>query len=170
MNEGKKFEQDWKKSVPKNVYYLRLKDNAASFGQDSKLTRFTSTNPYDCIMFRDGILFPMELKSTESRSITIQRDEKEESKMIKLHQIIGLNDASKTNGVIAGFVFDFRGSNTYWLNIKHFMTFLKESDKKSINENDVVKYNGIIIDKNKLRTRYIYDIDKLLKGIARGDE
>lgn len=169
MNEGKIFECYWKKSIPDDVYYLRIKDSASSFGQDSEKSRFTPKNPYDCFVFYNGFLFPMELKSTEGTSISIQRNRDEKSKMIKLNQIEGLTEANKFNNIISGFIFDFRGSETYWISIDNFKDFIENTDKKSINEKDVIKYKGIIISKSKKRTRYTYDIKKLLTDIIRGE-
>ena len=170
MNEGKIFESYWKKSIPEDVYYLRIKDSASSFGQDSEKSRFTPKNPYDCFVFYNGFLFPMELKSTEGTSISIQKNKDEKSKMIKLNQIEGLTEANKFNNIISGFIFDFRiSSNTYWISIDNFNNFIENTEKKSINEKDVIKHKGIIISKSKKRTRYIYDINKLLTDIIRGE-
>ena len=164
--DGKEFEQQWKKSVSDDMYYLRLKDSPSSFGQDSTYVRFTLNNPYDCFIFYNHFLFPMELKSTESTSISIQRNKEEKGKMIKINQINGLSESNKYNGVFAGFVFDFRSTtNTYWLSIDNFNLFLYENDKKSINEKDIIKYKGIKIEKEKKRVKYIYRIDKLLLDI-----
>lgn len=168
MNEGKKFETQWKKSVPNDVYYLRIKDSASSFGQDSAATRFTLQNPFDCFVFYNGNLFPMELKSTQSSSFSIQRFPSDKNKMIKLNQIKGLLEASNYNNIFSGFIFNFRESETYWLNIKNFMMFLSDSEKHSINENDIINYHGIMINKKIKRTRYEYDIRKLLDEIIGG--
>lgn len=166
--DGKNFEQQWKKSITNDMYYLRLKDSPSSFGQDSNFVRFTLDNPYDCFIFYNRFLFPMELKSTELSSISIQRDKTDKGKMIKLNQINGLSDCNRYRGIFAGFIFDFRSTdNTYWLNIDGFNLFLLENDKKSINEKDVIKYKGIRINKEKKRVKYIYDIYELLNKIVR---
>lgn len=165
-NEGKKFEQDWKNSIPQDVYYFRLKDTPSSFGQDSGSVRFTLSSPFDCFVFYSGKLFPLELKSTKDKSISIQRSKDEPTKMIKYNQIVGLKESSKYNGVFPGFVFNFRESETYWLSIEKFMEFLSNNDKKSINENDVIEYNGILIGRKKKRVRYIYNIYDLLEKIG----
>lgn len=164
-NEGKEFEKSWKDSMPEDVYYLRLNDGASSFGQDSAYTRFTPSNPYDCFAFYNGFFLPMELKSTKSSSISIQREKTEKGKMIKINQINGLCKASKFDNIFAGFVFDFRGSETYWMDISNFMEFLSDTEKKSINEKDVIKYKGILINKKIKRSRYTYDISKLLYNV-----
>lgn len=165
--DGKNFEQQLKKSINnEKMYYLRLKDSPSSFGCDSASVRFTLNNPYDCFVFYNGFLFPIELKSTELSSISIQRDIDDKGKMIKINQIKGLLDSNKYNRVFSGFLFDFRSTeNTYWLSIDSFNLFLSENDKKSINEKDVIKYKGIIVEKTKKRTQYVYDIEKLLLDI-----
>ena len=167
--DGKIFEQQWKNSIDKEkMYYFRLKDNPSSFGKDSVSVRFTLNNPYDCFIFYNRFFFPMELKSTELTSISIQRRKEDNGKMIKINQINGLLEANEYNGIFPGFIFDFRLSgNTYWLSINNFNLFMIENDKKSINEKDVIKYKGININKTKKRTRYVYDIEELLLNIIK---
>lgn len=173
MNEGKRFEENWKKSISKEMYFQRIKDNPSNFGNNSNnAVRFTLNNPYDCFIFYMGYLFPLELKSTKGTSFSIQKDKKDRSKMIKHHQIEGLLSASKYEGIYAGFVLDFRNeksNNTYWLDIKDFYIFQNNNDKKSINEKDVISYGGILIKKNKKKVNYKYDIiDILNEVIERG--
>ena len=162
MNEGKIFESNFRKSVPSDIFYLRLKDSATSFGQDSVATRFTLRNPYDILMFNGINLFCFELKSTSGTSFSIQFDKKDTSKMIKRHQIDGLTDARKYNKVTAVFVFDFRNSKTWFMSIDKFNSFLSRTTKKSINEKDVIDNGGIVIEKTKKIKNYKYDVNKLL--------
>lgn len=170
-NLGKKFENQWKKSVTEGMYYLRLKDNPSSFGQDSSFVRFTLNNPYDCFIFYNRFLFPMELKSTQSTSISIQREKGEKGKMIKIHQIQGLTEANGYDGIFAGFVFDFRETeNTYWMDIEDFNVFLSETDKKSINEKDIIKYKGIMVSKIKKKVNFSYNLQELLQKISERNE
>ena len=126
MNTGKVFEQNFKKSVDESkIYYLRLKDSPASFGQDSSKVRFTADNPYDNFCFYERTLFPLELKSTKSTSFSFQRNKKEKGKNIKLSQIEGLTMASKYEGIYAGFIFNFDKGETVWMNIKDFSGSMK---------------------------------------------
>lgn len=166
MNVGKIFEKDFKESVPKDVYFVRMNDAASSFGQDSSKVRFSTANPYDFFMVCEKFI-AIELKTTDKPSITVQRDKKEAVKQIKKNQIDGLTNAASFNGVTAGFVLDFRGSGTYWLNIKNFNIFLIENDKKSISEKDVIKYNGIAISKTIKRKHYKYDIKEMINNILK---
>lgn len=145
------------------MYYLRIKDSSSSYAH-SEGSRFTLDNPYDFLIYYGGKLFPMELKSTKSSSFSIQI-ENEQGKNIKTHQIMALSSASKIDGVIPGFVLDFRRGNTYWLHVDKLKNFLKTNSKKSINENDVIKYGGVLIDKKLLKVNYRYDILNLIKFI-----
>ena len=165
--DGKLFEEQWKKSIPDDVYYLRLKDNPSSFGKDSSFVRFTLNNPFDCLVFYNGFLFPLELKSTSSKSISIQIDKKEKGKMIKINQIEGLSKSNKYDFIYSGFLFDFRESEkTFWMGIEDFLKFQEENNKKSINEKDIIKYNGLEVEKKIIRTRNVFSVKKLIEAIV----
>ena len=171
MNTGKVFEQNFRKSVDESkIYFVRLKDSPASFGQDSSKVRFTADNPYDNFCFYERTLFPLELKSTKSTSFSFQRNKKEKGKNIKLSQIEGLTKASKYNGVLAGFVFNFDGDETVWMNIKDFNKFYNTTSKKSINYQDILQYDCVIIEKHLLKVNYRYEITKFLNEIIKKGE
>ena len=178
MNEGKQFEQDLKGSVDtKKIYFERVKDSASSFGADSKMTRFTLNNPYDCFCFYNNRFYPIELKSTKGTSFSIQFDKKEKGKMVKLNQIQGLSRAAEYEGVYAGFIFNFRNYNienptnsTYWFNIKDFNKFLLDTNKKSINEKDMIQYGAIRIANTIKKVHYKYDLTTLLEEIVAKEE
>ena len=54
MNAGKRFEQDFKASVPADVYYLRLHDSAIGFDIEHSTQRFAIQSPYDVVLCRDS--------------------------------------------------------------------------------------------------------------------
>ena len=165
--DGKLFEEQWKRSIPEDVYYLRLKDNPSSFGKDSSFVRFTLNNPFDCLVFYNGFLFPLELKSTSSKSISIQTKKEEKGKMIKINQIEGLSKSNKYENIFSGFLFDFRESEkTFWMGINDFLRFQEENNKKSINEKDIIKYNAIDVEKEKKKTRYVFSVKKLIEDVV----
>ena len=165
--DGKLFEEQWKRSIPEDVYYLRLKDNPSSFGKDSSFVRFTLNNPFDCLVFYNGFLFPLELKSTSSKSISIQTKKEEKGKMIKINQIEGLSKSNKYENIFSGFLFDFRESEkTFWMGINDFLKFQEENNKKSINEKDIIKYNAIEVEKEKRKTRYVFSVKKLIEDVV----
>ena len=168
-NPGKRFEEDIKASANnQGLFILRLNDSSLSW-QHEKTSRFTAENPYDFIMFCQPNLFCLELKSTCYSSISIQRLPEEKNKMIKLHQINSLTQSSLHEGVYAGFIFNFRdeedinNDDTYYMSIQDFNNFLVERDKKSINKLDVVQYGGIKLSQKIKRTRYTYDINKMIQ-------
>ena len=171
MNTGKVFEQNFRKSVDESeIYFLRLKDSPASFGQDSSKVRFTADNPYDNFCFYERTLFPLELKSTKSASFSFQRNKEEKGKNIKLSQIEGLTQASKYKGVYAGFVFNFDKGETVWMNIKDFNKFYNSTTKHSINYQDILQYGCVHIGKHLLKVNYRYEIKNLLEEIIRKGE
>lgn len=169
-NAGKIFEEGIRDSIKdnKDVYYYRIKDPAQSFNQSANTgLRFSPNNPYDCFMFKKPNFFPMELKATKGTSFSIQREKKDKGKMIKIHQIDGLTEANKVDGVYAGFLFNFyEKSKTYWLDIDGFNTFNNNTDKKSINEKDIVEHGAILVNQKLKRTKYGYHIKTLLEDIV----
>ena len=165
MNQGKKFEQNFAKSVPKNVYFMRIKDTVSSYSHGDG-SSFTSNNPFDCFMLYNGFFLPMELKSSKEDRFSVQIEEGKTGYDIKLHQIKSLTQANNFDNVIAGFVLDFRCGNTYWISILDFNRCLADTGKKSINSKDVESHNGIIISKKIIRVNYKYDILELLGKIT----
>lgn len=158
-NYGKRFEQDIKQSVPETCWLYRLRDNAASFG-GSATTRFSSSNICDYICYDDitQTLYLWELKSTQSASISLS--------MIRDNQIKSLQEASKHN-LVAGFICNFRNENndTFFIEICDFVKMMSNINKKSFNINDLKNNNAIAIDSIKKRTRYKYDISKLVQTV-----
>ena len=166
MNPGKKFEQSFAKSVPDNVYFMRIKDTVSSYSHGVG-SSFTSNNPFDCFMLYNGFFLPMELKSSKEDRFSVQTEEGKTGYDIKLHQIKSLTEANTFDNVVAGFVLDFRNGNTYWISILDFNNCLQETGKKSINSKDVELYNGIIISKKIMKVNYKYNILELLEKITK---
>lgn len=167
-NEGKVFEDSFRDSIDQSqIYYYRLRDPASSFGGKQEGLRFSITNDYDCFIYKYPNFLPFELKSTKGTSLSIQRVKADKGKMIKLNQIEGLTKASKHEGAYAGFVINFRETeHTYWLNIKDFNIFNEQTEKKSINEDDVIKHSGIIVPQRLKKVKYTYDITSLISFIT----
>ena len=173
MNAGKVFETDWKNSMIKDgLWNKRINDTPMSYTKIA--SKYTPKNPYDFLCFKFPFLYCLELKETQQPLMSIQVSEDEpDNKHIKYHQIKGLADASKFEGVYAGFVmnFSFNGMmKVYYLSIENFLEFLQIEQKKSINYSDVEKYHGIPLDFQKLRTHYKYNITELLMQISEGSE
>lgn len=166
---GKKFEEDIAKSVPDYVLLHRLPDPPQSFGGSSKL-RFSNKNPFDFILWdsKAMILYALEMKTVQEKSISFEREKTDEGTIHK-HQIDGLNKWNKYDGVICGFVINFRKiEKTIFLDIDNFNKILVLITKKSFTIKDLEDNNipYLVIPQKKKRTRYSYDIEFLLKEIS----
>lgn len=168
-NVGKIFEENWKKSIPDDVLYYRLKDSAQSFHQENFL-RFSLKNPCDCFLFYSPYLFALELKSVSSTSISFEKNKEKSSKIIHYHQIKGLTEFGKYNNVIAGFLLNFRhkdGTQTcYYQHIDDFNMMINDIGKKSFNEKDLIGNNAIVVHSKKLRVNYKYDVTQFIKVVT----
>lgn len=159
QNEGKKFENDIKSSIPNTCWIYRLRDNASSFAGGEN-TRFTSSNICDYILLDDKTrtLVLIECKSTKNTSVTIT--------MLRDSQIKGLQEASKHN-LVAGLLINFRNKNndTFFLLIDEYLDMMESINKKSFNIKDLENIGAIRVENTKKRTRYSYNIQKLLEEI-----
>lgn len=144
-----------------------------SFNPNKELrSRFTVQQPCDYIMYYKGNIFFLEMKSTHSKSMSFQREEKD-SGMVKLHQINSLVNLAQYDGSQAGFVFNFRDEreghpyteDTYYMSIENFSSFFTSTDKKSISKLDIVQNGGIIIEAKQRRKLYDYNVKKMLCDI-----
>lgn len=164
-NVGKIFEQDFQKSVPDYALLYRLPDSAQSFCENKNL-RFSRKNPFDYLLWDSErhILYALEMKTVKGKSISFERN-KDENREIHYHQIQGLNDWNRFDGITCGFIIEFRQiETTVFIDIDSFNSLILAIDKKSFNIQDLndfnIKYQ--IIGQKKQRTRYLYDIDTFL--------
>ena len=152
MNAGKQFEQDFKKSVPENVFFYRFRDGTASWGGGEN-TRFQQSNMCDCMIF-NGVLYLLELKSHKGKSIPFSA--------IRQNQVTELSKASTYQKVIAGFIVNFRDvEKTYFATAPKVEYFIAHEERKSI---PIVWFeeNGTLIPQRKLRVNYRYGVDEFL--------
>lgn len=169
MNEGKKFESDFRNSISKKYLLYRIPDSAQSFDKTTKL-RFSSKSPFDYIMWdsNNRVLFALELKTVQGKSISFERTERSKGN-IHWHQIQGLIQWSKYDGIRCGFIINFRElEETIFLDIRQFNTVMHKIQKKSFTISDLIS-NGIVyisIPQTKRKTRYKYDISPLIENTA----
>ncbi len=167
QSTGKKFEINWSKSAPEYVLVYRVSDSAQAFGGSSKL-RFSRKNPFDFIMWdsQRHVLYALELKTVNGKSISFERN-KEEHGEIHYHQIVGLNEWNKYDGIICGFVIEFRASElTIFLDIAEFNKLIDAIEKKSFGVKDLDENNicYLEIPQVKKRVNYKYDLERLLNN------
>lgn len=171
INTGKIFEQEIHEGIKKYnkehgdvVYYHRVKDPASSFGGGGGNTRFSMKNEYDLILYKYPIFFALELKSNGGTSFSFSRNDKlEKGKDIKRSQISSLIEADDYCGTVAGLILNFRKyEETYFVRISDFYRFQNETEKKSINREDVLKLNPILIPQTLKKVKYDFDMSSIL--------
>lgn len=176
-NEGKIFEQQFKKSVNNTGFLFERFPDSNKFGQGgNEKTRFTMNSPCDCFIFDTCKLYYIELKHTKNIGISFNQPPTEKQgnmPMIKPHQVKSLLERSKYHNVVCGLVLDFADretkkttieGGTYFVEINIFVDWCNAVAKKSINQEDC-EMIGIKIKRTKKRTNYEYDIEQLLNDI-----
>lgn len=157
QNIGKVFEGEIKESVPKDCFYYRFIDNAASFGGGEN-TRFTSHNLCDCMVMSEDILYLMELKSHKGISLPLS--------CIRKNQIEGMKKIEHPK-IKAIFIINFRDKEkTFAIGAKEIGQFVEANERKSI----PLKWceeNGIEIMGQKKKVKYKYLLDKFFEDATR---
>lgn len=160
MNPGKRFEQNFKESVPKGVFCYRLRDGTANFsGGGNENVRFQQTNICDFILFGDSqkyrtnLLYLLELKSTNQKSLPLTS--------IRDSQLEGLKTHSEMPYVEPGFVVNFRVlDETYFLGVEKLVRFKEQHDRRSI-PHAYIAENGVYIPEKKKKVNSSYDLSVL---------
>ncbi len=154
MNEGKKFEQDFIRSLPEGSFHLRLKDGGGWSNADN--TRFTSSNICDSVVYYQGKMILVELKSHKGKSVPFSCLKQHEDLSRKTHDV---------EGVCGVFVINFRDMNeTYMIWSQLVTDFIELYERKSLPIAYVKEYGYLIPQKLK-RTRYRYDPGQALLSV-----
>ncbi|WP_124115292.1 Holliday junction resolvase RecU [Paenibacillus xylanexedens] len=170
-NLGKVFEEDFQKSATQGaekIFFTRLKDTFIP--PDLRNRVRVTKNDYDCMMFAESHLFTLELKSTKDKSISFQES------VIKQHQIDKLSEANTYQGVISGFIMNFREpeNRVFFIHIEAFLKYqniaqnqIKEHTYRSkVNKSSIslaiCEEIGIEIKGFKPRTRWHYHLKEFI--------
>lgn len=158
ISPGKRFEQDFSRSIPSDVYQFRLRD-CGGWGE-STATRFTPSNPYDYLMFAGGWLYLLEMKTTKQPSLRFDA--------VRPNQEKGLHDAVRFERVHAGVVVNFREhETTLYLSIQDFVKLKKKSKKKSFNIEDALLAGARVIDCTYQKGRRpVYDVQLFINNMT----
>lgn len=170
---GARFQGDVEKSCnEQNIFFHNIKD--VYLPPDVRKRVRLPKNKYDIIIFSKGYLFPMELKSTDKKSISFAES------VIKQHQIENLEEAIKFERVIPGFLMNFRNqpdNKTFFIPIQEFVKYkhlaenqlehdYKCREGKKLNRAsipiDICKEIGFEVLNIKKRTRFRYYISDLI--------
>lgn len=156
LTPGKQFESDIKKSIPKDWFYYRLKDSAGSWS-NTGVSRFTPSNSCDLFIFTGSMLFGVELKSFQGKSMPYSNIKKKQ-----LEDLTAMSDGLPLNaqGI---FILNFRDLNETYMVNTCIVHYLKDtSGRKSIGIEEA-RVNGILIPQVLKRVHYRYNL-KALKG------
>lgn len=160
MNSGKRFEDNFRKSIPDNVFYYRFRDGTSSWDKSSQ-TRFQSKNICDCMLHDSQYLYLLELKSTKGKSIPLSN--------IRKNQVDDLLAASKHRNVIAGIVVEFSDlGQVYFMPIDLVSKWYFQSDRKSIPLQSFQNEPCIEIYGTKKKVNYRYNIEQFIIDVVGG--
>lgn len=160
LQSGKKFEQNFKNSVPKDIFYYRFRDSASTYYGGNSNLRFSNTNIADCLLFNGCKLILCELKAHKGSSIPLDCIIGKKSKE---KQINDLHQASLFKNVNAYIICFFEDKELcYALPISKFVEFNENSDRKSV-PISYFQENGIEIKTKKLKTNYMFQLDNLIE-------
>lgn len=180
VNFGKRFEDDFKSSLPDYCLIHRLRDSGQSFTNYAERSdnNYSWKNECDFIFFDDRhrIEYSVENKTTKFKTMNWESKEeyetnkrlgKKSTKLIKWHQINSLIKFDRFNYAVPCFFLNFRNDDTnaqrtYFIHINDFVKMIKTLNKKSFDEIDLINNGAIKINGLKKRTRYAWDINEFL--------
>lgn len=154
-NNGKRFENEFKKSVPLEFWYYRFRDGTASYNRGEN-TRFQANNICDCQVMAYDKLYLFELKNTQGTSLPIGN--------IKNNQIEGLSEITHPK-IKAYFIICFREKERcFGVEAKKVKEFIEEGTRKSIPLQWCID-NGIEIEMIKKKINYKYNLLKFFMEV-----
>ena len=159
INAGKKFENDFKNSVNTDEIFLHRFKDGTTGTVNGQMIRFKNKNLCDFLLFKDGLLVLVELKSFLGKSMPFSniKDTVDEQQTF----LYNLRLEARKNNVKAYMILNFRELNeTYAIDIHNFDEFYKMTNKKSISINEV-RQLGKQLFQQKKRTNYRYEISDL---------
>lgn len=158
-NMGKIFENNWRESVPKNVFFYRFRDSSGTWSGGDNI-RFTPSNIADCLIYDSYALHLIELKTHKGKSIPFSCIVGNKTKQKQLHD---LEEANKHIGVYSSIIVFFSDiERCFELGIEEFLIFYNNTNRKSI-PLEYFEEHGTEIIVKKLRTNYRFDIESWLK-------
>lgn len=164
-NEGKKFEDDLAKSLAGwcGGWSMRLKDDTSRFKNVFNIADF--------LVFKMPTLFLLELKSVKDDVIPFAKfaekgKDRATGKAIQTYKRVDkLASAGIVDGVRAGFLIEFRGTGVVFYATAAQVKALIEGDGRRSITLAYARDNFMVVPREMLRTRYSYEIGKLLRRI-----
>ena len=161
MNEGKKFEDCFNKSVPKEYFCYRLRDAGGWSNADN--TRFTPSNMCDFIMYAKGRIYLLELKSVKENSLSYSNIGKIENGVIKKTSVLA--EECKKECVVSGYLINYRGANkTYFVSADKLADRMLNNPKKSLNLKECEEI-GVFVEQTLKRVNYVYNVENFIEEV-----
>lgn len=179
MNEGKRFERDFKASVPPGSWCYRLRDSPVSYygGSGAEGIRFAQDNLCDFVLYRAPTLYLLELKTvgTPSAALTSLFGKFDPEKRCYKKQR-HLQDMAKAEQAATGLralvVINYRRTgHTYAVPARDVLEWVERAaagGRKSIPEEFCISH-GTPVSANRLRVHWRYDVAALLDAYEEGN-
>jgi len=152
INAGKRFENNFKASVPKDVFCYRLRDGTASWG-DKDTTRFQCSNMCDYLLFDGEYLVLAELKNHKGKSLPLS--------CIRQTQLEDMTKADNFVSVRPMFIVNFEDmGECYAVGADFVKEFVESGGRKSIPIAEF-RERGIQIPCKKKKVNTEYDLEVL---------
>jgi len=175
MNSGKRFEKDFKDSVPKGTWFYRFRDSPISYygGSDNENIRFAQDNICDCQLYLFPHLHLIELKSVATTSAALTtlfgKFDPDKRRYKRQHHLEDMDAAAQHPGILSTVVINYSGTyHTYAVPARKVLGFLNEAinfgGRKSIPES-WCRENGLPVGQRQLRVNWRYDVARLLEDL-----
>jgi recombination protein U len=161
-NLGKRFEENWKKSIPSDTFFYRFRDSGSTYYGGNQNLRFSASNIADCMLYDTNSkeLYLCELKSHKGKSLPMSCVA---SNKTKEKQIDDLYNASQFDGVNASLIVFFSDvERCFELPISELLSFSLYEDRKSI-PISYFEEKGVEIEVIKLQTNHKFNVAKWLR-------
>lgn len=176
MNEGKRFERDFKASIPPDAWCYRLRDSPISYygGSEAEGIRFAQDNICDFFLYRRPTLYLLELKTVGTRSAALAslfgKYDPDKRAYKKQKHLQDMAVAATRQGLQALVVLNYRLSeHTYAIDADTVLRFVEQAidnnGRKSIPE-DWCQANGTPIAARRLRVNWRYDVAGMMEALG----
>lgn len=154
MKSGKRFESNFKSSVPKDIFCYRLKDGTANWNTSDKSdTSFQASNICDFILADGEYVVLAELKNHRGKSLPLS--------CIRPNQLEEMLKYDKFVFVKPMFIVNFEDLNEcYALSVEWVKDFIELGQRKSISVSDMREW-GTEVPCTKKKVNSVYDLSVL---------
>lgn len=160
-NIGKRFEEDFRKSVPDNVWFYRFRDSNNTFYGGNEQLRFTPSNIADNMLYYENRLYLNELKHHHGKSIPLGCIEGNKTKEKQIKEMLDANMFFGIKSHIIVFFSDLE--KCYALPIIRYIEFKRKNERKSIPV-EYFEENAVNIPVSKLKVSYRFNLNKFLNN------